>query len=345
MNNLDLSKISDISTISQVSRSNFPQIMGRIDSALVSSKFDRQSSFIQNSSKGSVSADQDSNPLTKIIKSFTACQNSISEYARARLIFECIEEVCLNKNNVLPEETVKKLRGLLQLHEINKIKNCSLKSKHISQDLSILGIIDYPEYKLSYEEKLNIKACVETLIREKIHDFLVRYQELGGNLPELQRLNGLEASSKLQENVDLELLEWKDKFENICAQYKNYLLYCADMTNEWMKIKNVDINEVYYEKAKSLLLQSQIAEVQAKIIRLTCLTKMYMETPTTIDAYKILSKTLDDKLFEINSEIKKKENLQKLYLDLQNTEYDNILKTYLHLSNAVKKKKQILQML
>ncbi|KAK2587699.1 hypothetical protein KPH14_003814 [Odynerus spinipes] len=345
MSYLDLSGISGISTISRISRSNCSRLMGGIDSILIPNELNHQSSFIQKSGKDAISTNQDSSSFTNVTKSFAACQNSISEYAKAKLVFECIEEVCLNKNNKLPEETAEKLKGLLQLHETKKIKNFSPMAKYASQDLTILGITEFPDFKLSYEEKLNVKACVESLLSEKIHDFLVKYQELGGNLKELQRLNGLEARSKLQENVDLEVLEWKDKFENICTQCEDYSLHCADLINEWKRIKNIDINEVYHEKAQSLFLQSQIAEVQSKVTKLTCLIRMYKETPTTIDAYRILSNILDDKLLEINNEIKRKENLKKLYLDLQNTEYDNILRTYLQLCNVIKKKKQIMQML
>lgn len=342
MNNLDLSQLSDISTISRISRCS--QLMGRLDSMLLSNELDHHSSFIQNS-KGTTSTDQDIDDLKEITKLFTSCQNSISEYAKAKLILECTEEVCLNKNSTLSEETIKKLKGLLQSYEINKIKDLSITFKHTLQDLTILGIQDFPEYKLSYEEKLNIKACVEALMREKVHDFIIKYKELGGDLKELQKLNGFNANNHLQENKDLEIFKWKDKFEDVCAEYKNCLSQYADMMNEWKKIKNTDINEVYNKKAQTLLLQSQIVEIQAKVAKLTCLTKMYTETPTTIDSYRILNKTLDDKLLEISNEIKKKEALKKLYLDLENTEYDNILNTYLHLCNAIKKKKQIMEML
>lgn len=164
-------------------------------------------------------------------------------------------------------------------------------------------------------------------------------------MKELQKLNGFNANSHLQDNTDLEILKWKNKFENIYEEYKNCLSQCADMMNEWKKLKNTDINEVYNKKAQILLLQSQVVEVQAKMAKLSCLIKMYTETPTTVDSYRILSETLDDKLLELSNEIKRKETLKKLYLDLENTEYDNILKTYLHLCSAIKKKKQIMEML
>lgn len=146
--------------------------MGRLDSILLSNELDHHSSFIQ-SSKGT-SVDQDSNDLKEIMKSFITCQNSISEYAKAKLIFKCTEEVCLNKNSTLSEETIKKLKGLLESYEINKIKNLSITSKHTLQNLTILGIQDFPEFKLSYEEKLNIKACVEALMYEKVHNFIIK---------------------------------------------------------------------------------------------------------------------------------------------------------------------------
>lgn len=342
MDNFNVTGISDISTISRISHSECSQLMGRLDSILMPNELRHHSSFIQNSTINPENVDQGSNSLKKATKSFVICQNSMSEYAKAKLIFECIEDVSLNNNNSLSEETVKKLKELLLLHEI---KHLSLTSKQVSQDITILDIRDFPDIKFSYEEKLNIKTCVETLLHEKLHNFLVKYQELGGNLKELQRLHGLEGSSQLQENVDLEIIKWKDQFEDICAQYKSNYVDCASLINEWENIKNVDMNEVCHKRAQSLLLQSQIAEVQAKILKLTCLIKMYKETPKTVDAHNVLCKTLDDKLLEINSEIKRKEDLKKRYLALQNTEYDNILQTYLHLCNAIKKKKQIMQML
>ncbi|KAI4486934.1 hypothetical protein M0802_012191 [Mischocyttarus mexicanus] len=342
MNNFDLSQLSDISTISRISRSS--QLMGRLDSILLSNDLDCHSSFIQNS-KSTSTTDQDHNDLRDVTKSFIDCQNSISEYAKIRLIYECLEEICLNKDTTLPDETKDKLKGLLESYEISKIKDISITLKQGLYDLSILGIQDFPEYKLSYEERLNVKACVDRLMQEKLHDFLLKYEELGGNVKELQRLNSLNTNNQLSENTDLEILKWKDKFESLCAHYKDSLSQSADLISEWRKVKYEDVNEIYNKKAKILSLQSQVLEVQAKLAKLTCLTKMYTETPKTIDSYKILNNTLDDKMLELSNEIKRKTNLKKLYLDLQNTEYDNILKTYLHLCTAIKKKKQIMEML
>ncbi|KAI4484009.1 hypothetical protein M0804_007465 [Polistes exclamans] len=342
MNNLDLSQLSDISTISRISRSS--QLMGRLDSILLSNELDHHSSLIQ-SSKATTTPEQDHNDLRDSTKLLIDCQNSISEHAKVQLIYKCLEEICLNKNIALPDETKDKLKGFLQSFEINKIKDISITLKQGLQDLTILGIQDFPEYKLSYEERLNVKACVDALMQEKLHDFLLKYEELGGNVKELQKLNSLNTNNQLSENTDLELLKWKDKFDSLCAHYKDRLIQSTDLLNEWRKVKNEDVNEVYNKKAQILSLQSQIVEVQAKVAKLTCLTKMYTETSKTIDSYKILNNTLDDKMLELSNEIKRKTNLKNLYLDLQNTEYDNILKTYLHLCSAIKKKKQIMEML
>ncbi|XP_047360808.1 uncharacterized protein LOC124953451 [Vespa velutina] len=342
MNNPDLSQLSDISTISRISLSS--RLMGKLDSILLSNELEDHFSFIENS-KGTTSTDQDINDLKDITKLFITCQNSISDYAKAKLIFECIKELCSNKNSTLSEETIEKLKELLESYEINKIKNLSITFKHTLQDLTILGIQDFPDIKLSYEEKLNIKASVEALMHEKIHNYMIKYEELGGNLKELQKLNGFNANNYLQENTDFEILKWIDKFEDICGEYKNYVSQYMDMMNEWRKLKDTDINEVYNKKAQILLLKSEVIEVQTNVAKISCLTKMYTETPKTIDSYRILNKILDDKLLEISKEIKRKKSLEKLYRDLENTEYDNILETYLHLCSAIKKKKQIMEML
>ncbi|XP_015189723.1 PREDICTED: uncharacterized protein LOC107073548 [Polistes dominula] len=343
MNNLDFSQLSDISTISRISRSS--QLMGRLDSILLSNELEHHSSLIQNN-KATTAPEQDHHDVFReVTKSFIDCQNSISEYAKVQLIYECLKEICLNKNIALPDETKDKLKGLLESYEINKIKDISITLKQGLEDLSILGIQDFPKYKLSYEERLNVKACVDALMQEKLHDFLLKYEELGGNVKELQKLNSLNTNNQLTENTDLELLKWKDKFDNILAHYKDRLIQSTDLINEWRKVKNEDVKEIYDKKAQILSLQSQIAEVQAKVAKLTCLIKMYTETPKTIESYKILNNTLDDKMLELSNEIKRKSHLKKLYLDLQNTEYDNILKTYLHLCSAIKKKKQIMEML
>lgn len=150
---------------------------------------------------------------------------------------------------------------------------------------------------------------------------------------------------KLLEPYELKVLQWKDKFEELCIQYEADIVKCNTLMNEWQKLKYKDTSQIYLKKAEYTLLQAQVAEVQAKITKLSCIIKMYKETPITIDAYRTLNTIVDDKLFMITNEIKEKENLRKQYENLQNTEYDDVLEKYINLCKAIKKKKQILEKL
>lgn len=131
--------------------------------------------------------------------------------------------------------------------------------------------------------------------------------------------------------------------EELCAQYEADIMKSIALINHWNKLKYKDTNQIYLEKAEYVLLQAQVAEMQARIAKLSCIMKMYKETPVTIDAYKMLNAAIDKKLFITMDEVQKKENLKKQYEKLRNTEYDEVLKTYLHLCKVIKKKKQILE--
>lgn len=105
------------------------------------------------------------------------------------------------------------------------------------------------------------------------------------------------------------------------------------------------MSQANLEKAGHLLLQAQIAELQAKLTKLSCTIKMFKETSTTMDAFKMLNQAIEEKLKAVQDEIRKKEELKKLYDNLKNTEYDEVLENYLQLCNAIKKKKHILNKL
>ncbi|KOC70648.1 hypothetical protein WH47_03664 [Habropoda laboriosa] len=217
--------------------------------------------------------------------------------------------------------------------------------KNVQEESSILGITDLPKYDLSYEEMLDTKCYVESLLREKIHNFILRYEQLGGNMKEVLRSTDCNMRKKLFESYEVQLLQWKDKIEELCAQYEADVMKCRSLMNNWNKLKYKDTSKLYLEKAEYILLQAQVAEVQAKITKLSCIMKMYKETPITIDAYRMLKTAIDEKLFSVMSEIEEKENLKKQYESLQNTEYDEVLKTYSDLCKVIKIKKQILEKL
>ncbi|XP_033202392.1 uncharacterized protein LOC117230258 [Bombus vosnesenskii] len=334
----DLSQISDIS---RISRLNCSRIFGRIDS--LQNLFEQQCSLSYNTSRNTTN--QESNHLEKTIKCLASCEDSIGEHVKSKVILECIKEASMNVNGILSDDVAFKLKGLLSIHELNKYMHLPSTSKNIQEELCILGITDLPKFDLSYEEILDIKYCVETLLREKIHEFILRYEQLGGNLKETLRSIDGNMRKKMFEPHEIQIFQWKDKIEELCAQYEADIMKCKALMNKWNTLKYKDVSKLYLEKAEHILLQAQVAEVQAKITKLSCIIKMYKETPITIDAFRTLNVAIDKKLFAILSEIKEKENLKKQYEKLQNTEYNEILKTYLHFCKAIEKKKQLLEKL
>ncbi|XP_017883924.1 uncharacterized protein LOC108627258 [Ceratina calcarata] len=342
MNNLsDFSQISDINNISRISRVNCSRLLGRVDS--LQNLFEQQCSLSSNTSRN-VQSNQGSNHLEKAVKSLTLCDESIGEYGKSNIITECIKEASNNVKGALSNDTATKLKGLLLIHDLNKYMHLPSTSSNV-QELNVLGIIDLPQYDLSYEEKLDIKSCVETLLREKIHDFILRYEQLGGSMKEVVRSNDCNAHKKALEPYDMQILQWKDKIEQLCIQYETDITKFKTLMNKWDEMKYKDMNKIYFEKAEYILIQAQVAEVQAKITKLSCILKMYKEAPVTVDAHRILNAALDEKMFSVMNEIKEKQSLKSQYETLQNKEYDEVLKTYLDFCNAIKKKKQLLHKL
>ncbi|CAL7943166.1 unnamed protein product [Xylocopa violacea] len=336
----DLSQMSDLQSISRISRVNCSRICGRIDS--LQNLFEH-CSLSNNISKNTVN--QGSNHLEKIVKSLTLCEENIGDYIKSDIILKCIQEASRNVKRTLSDDVVTKLKGLLLIHELNKYMRLSPMSTSIQEESSVLGITDLPKYDLSYEQMLSIKCYVETLLREKIHAFILRYEQLGGNVKEVLKSTDCNMRKKLFESHAVQILTWKDKIEELCGQYEADIIKCKNLINKWNKLKYEDVSRIYLEKAEYILLQAQVAEVQAKITKISCIMKMYKETPVTIDAYRMLNITVEEKLFAIMNEIKEKENLKKQYENLQNTEYDEVLKIYLNFCKAIKKKKQILEKL
>ncbi|OAD60632.1 hypothetical protein WN48_05149 [Eufriesea mexicana] len=337
----DLSQISDITSISRISRTNCSRILGRVDS--LQNLFEQQCSLTFNTSKNITY--HTSNHLEKVVKCLSSCEDSIGEHLKCKIILKCIKEASMNIKETLSDDVVAKLKGLLLIHELNKYMSLSSTLKNMEKDLSILGITDIPNNDLSYEEMLDVKYHVETLLRERIHEFILRYEQLGGNIKEILRSTDCNMRKKIFESHEMQIFQWKDKIEELCTQYETNIMKYKTLLNKWNKLKYKDVSQIYLEKAERILLQAQVAEAQAKIAKLSCIIKMYKETPITIDAYRALNTAVDKKSFIMISEIKEKENLKKQYEQLQNTEYDDVLKTYLHFCKAIEKKKQLLEKL
>ena len=171
-----------------------------------------------------------------------------------------------------------------------------------------------------------------------------RYENLGGSTKDIVKNNESILRSRFQQKSELENLHWKDKIDEVCLEYKRDLLHCLKLLREWNELRN-KINEKNTKDAERLLLLAEIAETKAIITKLSCTIRMYKETPTTVDAFKILNEHLDEKIASVNEEIAEKTELKKAYDVLRSTEYGGILKKYLELCHIVKKKRILLHKL
>ncbi|KYN04743.1 hypothetical protein ALC62_04379 [Cyphomyrmex costatus] len=313
----DLHQLSDISSISAISQSS-------------------------NNNKFVII--QETNGIEKTIKSLALCEKSINERVKINIIYQCIKKASLNLKNVLSKNTASKLQTLLLIHELDKYMYLPSTTKHMQDKLVLLGICDLPSCDLNSDEKLEVKCCIETMLREIIYDMILRYEALGGNVKEASKDN-CKIHNKFLEYHDVPAVQWKNKIEDLIVQCENDLLKYINLMDKWNKLKYEDMNQAYLEKTGYLLLQAQVAELQAKITKLSCTIRMFKETSTTIDAYKMLNQLVEKKLKIITDEIRQKEDLKKLYDNMKDVEYDQVLLIYSQLCNAIKKKKHILDML
>lgn len=99
-------------------------------------------------------------------------EESTCNYAKYKLIYQSLEDLCQNQNSSLKKNTVEKLKKLLAIHEVKKYIHLPNYSKSSKDELSLLGILELPEQKFTYEEQLEIKSCLETKLREKMHNFI-----------------------------------------------------------------------------------------------------------------------------------------------------------------------------
>lgn len=109
---------------------------------------------------------------SKVNKALNSCEESTCDYAKLKLIYQCLEEMISSNNNAIERNTMKKLKELITIHEVKKYLHLPNNSKDLKEELTLLGIIDLPQYEFSYQEQLSIKSCLEAKIREKVHSFI-----------------------------------------------------------------------------------------------------------------------------------------------------------------------------
>lgn len=109
---------------------------------------------------------------TKTYRALSICDDSSCDYAKLKLMYDCLQEIIHSENPSIKPNTMKKLKELLTIHEVKKYLHLPNGSKEIKEEITLLGIIDLPKYEFSYEEQLAIKSCLETKLREKIHSFI-----------------------------------------------------------------------------------------------------------------------------------------------------------------------------
>lgn len=150
--------------------------MGRVDS--LQNLYEPQHSFTYNASKNVTNSNQGTVQTQKTVKYLTLCEESIGEHVKSKIILDCLKEASLNAKRLLSAGIVTKLQGLLQIHELNKYMHLSSTSKNSQEESRVLGITDLPKYDFTYEETLDTKFCVETILREKIQKFVLRFNRI-----------------------------------------------------------------------------------------------------------------------------------------------------------------------
>lgn len=76
-----------------------------------------------------------------------------------------------------PSTYVTKLNGILVTHEASKYLQLPSATKHVHEghELTLLGITDLPKIHLTHDEKRDIKAAVENILRKKLFNFTSEY--------------------------------------------------------------------------------------------------------------------------------------------------------------------------
>lgn len=109
---------------------------------------------------------------TKLGKALGSCEESSSDYAKLKLISDCLTEIVVIKSNGIEKDTLTKLQELLKIHRVKKYVHLPNTSKEVTEEITMLGLCDLPKFEFSYEEQLAIKSCLEAKLREKIHSFI-----------------------------------------------------------------------------------------------------------------------------------------------------------------------------
>lgn len=160
----------DISSISTISQSS-GRLISRIDSS--QSLLDNHSSVIRGNDRFAVT--HEPSVIEKTINSLVSCEENISEHVKTNIVYQCLKKAASSNKDVLSKSTANKLRILLLIHELDKYMHLPSTMKHMQDKLMLLGIIDLPPCDLNPDEKLEVKCCIETMLREMIHDMMLRY--------------------------------------------------------------------------------------------------------------------------------------------------------------------------
>lgn len=149
----------------------------------------------------------------------------------------------------------------------------------------------------------------------------------------------------LSENPEGDSLRWKNQIDEVCSEYYQDLLRCAELLSQWQRLKYINMKELNLRNAENLLLQAQVAETQAELAERMCAMKMYKETPTTVEAFRILSNSLDERILETREKLRSKRALRVTYEDVFTAGYDQVLNKYTELCNVIKKKEHLMEMM
>lgn len=117
---------------------------------------------------------QETSVIEKTINSLVLCKANISEHVKTNIIYQCLKKASLSNKDDLSKSTTNKLRILLLIHELDKYMHLPSSTKHMQEKLILLGIIDLPLCDLNSDEKLEVKCCIETMLREMIHDMMLK---------------------------------------------------------------------------------------------------------------------------------------------------------------------------
>lgn len=164
--------ISGISNISRISKagSSFYNKLDFSNNSESSLLLDTRS-YISNGQKNDLRKNSETN---KVLRGLHSCEESTCNYAKLKFIHECLEQLTQDQSCPLEKNTIQKLKKLLVVHEVKKYKNLP-SSKVPEEEMSLLGIINLPKCEFNYEERLEIKSCLENRLREKMHSFITLY--------------------------------------------------------------------------------------------------------------------------------------------------------------------------